>query len=74
MNELTIIEKDRLFLFHLGVAVGVFSVIVPLYQSEIAPEKIRGLIVSLHQLGITIGIGVSFWIGYGKYMKCQKKI
>lgn len=45
---------------------GAFSVLVPLYLSEIAPEKIRGQIVSFHQLGVTIGIDISFWIGYGK--------
>ena len=64
------ILRKRSTLFSLtGLAVGAFSVIVPLYLSEIAPENIRGLIVSLHQLGVTIGIDVSFWIGYGKYEK-----
>ncbi|MGA7509425.1 MAG: sugar porter family MFS transporter [Erwinia billingiae] len=40
----------------LGLAVGVASYTAPLYLSEIAPEKIRGSMISLYQLMITIGI------------------
>lgn len=40
----------------LGVAVGISSYTAPLYLSEIAPEKIRGSMISLYQLMITIGI------------------
>lgn len=40
----------------LGMAVGVASYTAPLYLSEIAPEKIRGSMISLYQLMITIGI------------------
>ncbi len=40
----------------LGLAVGVASYTAPLYLSEIAPEKIRGSMISLYQLVITIGI------------------
>ncbi|MCP1439743.1 SP family galactose:H+ symporter-like MFS transporter [Erwinia persicina] len=40
----------------LGLAVGVASFTAPLYLSEIAPEKIRGSMISLYQLMITIGI------------------
>ena len=52
-----------------GVAVGSLSMVVPLYQSEVAPKAIRGRLISLQQLAITIGIMVSFWVDYGvQYM------
>ncbi|MDI6936049.1 sugar porter family MFS transporter, partial [Serratia sp. Se-PFBMAAmG] len=40
----------------LGLAVGGASYTAPLYLSELAPEKIRGSMISLYQLMITIGI------------------
>ena len=39
--------------------------IVPLYNSEVAPPEVRGALVALQQLAITFGIMISFWIGYG---------
>lgn len=39
--------------------------VVPLYLSELAPPNIRGGLVALQQLGITIGIMVAFWLNYG---------
>ncbi|KAF9515075.1 hypothetical protein BS47DRAFT_1381619 [Hydnum rufescens UP504] len=38
-----------------GLGVGAVSCLVPMYQSECAPKKIRGLIVGLYQLAITFG-------------------
>lgn len=46
--------------FILGVAIGVASFTAPLYLAEIAPESIRGAMISLYQLMITIGILVAF--------------
>ncbi|MCK2181174.1 sugar porter family MFS transporter [Hafnia paralvei] len=46
--------------FLLGAAVGVASFVAPLYLSEIAPEHIRGSMISLYQLMITIGILAAF--------------
>ncbi len=40
----------------LGLAVGIASYTAPVYLSEIAPEKIRGSMISMYQLMITIGI------------------
>ncbi|EJF90371.1 sugar porter family MFS transporter [Bartonella tamiae] len=40
----------------LGVAIGIASYAAPLYLSEIAPEKIRGSMISFYQLLITVGI------------------
>ena len=44
----------------LGVAIGIASFTAPLYLAEIAPERIRGAMISLYQLMITIGILVAF--------------
>ena len=44
----------------LGVAVGVASFTAPLYLSEISPQRIRGGMISMYQLMITIGIVVAF--------------
>lgn len=38
---------------------------VPVYQSECASPKIRGLIVGLAQQMIGVGFIVSTWVGYG---------
>ncbi|WP_424683075.1 sugar porter family MFS transporter [Frateuria sp. YIM B11624] len=42
--------------FILGLAIGIASFTAPLYLAEIAPESIRGAMISLYQLMITIGI------------------
>ncbi len=47
----------RLFI---GLAIGISSFSVPLYIAEVSPTKIRGSLVSLFQLLITIGILVSY--------------
>jgi len=39
-----------------GVGVGTISVLVPLYQSEMAPKWIRGTLVCAYQLSITAGL------------------
>jgi SP family galactose:H+ symporter-like MFS transporter len=44
----------------IGYAIGVASFVVPLYISEVSPAKIRGGLVTLNQLMITIGIFVSY--------------
>lgn len=44
----------------LGLAIGIASFTAPLYLAEVAPEKIRGAMISLYQLMITIGILVAF--------------
>lgn len=48
-----------------GLAIGMLSMVVPLYISELAPPNLRGALVSLQQLGITVGIMVAFWLDYG---------
>jgi len=39
-----------------GVACGGLSVIVPLYQSELAPARLRGKLLSTFQMALTLGI------------------
>lgn len=45
-----------------GFAIGAVSVLSPLYIAEIAPERIRGRLVSLYQLAIVVGILVVFFV------------
>ena len=47
-----------------GIAIGIASYIAPLYISEISPAKYRGLLVSLNQLAITIGILIAYIVDY----------
>jgi sugar porter (SP) family MFS transporter len=54
-----------------GVGIGMLSMTVPLYQSELAPKAIRGRLISLQQFAITIGIMLSFWINYGTNLHLQ---
>ena len=53
--------------FFLGIAIGVASFTAPLYLSEISPERVRGAMISMYQLMITIGIVAAFltntWLG-----------
>ncbi|KAH6909068.1 sugar transporter [Coprinopsis sp. MPI-PUGE-AT-0042] len=51
--------------FVTGLGVGSLSMVVPLYNAEIAPPEVRGSLVALQQLAITFGIMVSFWIDFG---------
>ena len=46
--------------FFLGIAVGMASFVAPLYLSEIAPQSVRGALISMYQLMITIGIVLAF--------------
>ena len=45
-----------------GFGIGMFSMVIPLYQAEIAPPHIRGGLISLQQLSITIGTAIAFWL------------
>jgi sugar porter (SP) family MFS transporter len=48
----------------LGFAIGLGSFTAPLYLAEIAPFHIRGMLVSLNQLAITVGIVLSYVIDF----------
>ena len=47
-----------------GIGIGIASFSAPLYISEVAPANIRGSLVSLNQLAITVGIVVSYLVDY----------
>ena len=47
-----------------GIAIGIASFIAPLYIAEVAPVSIRGALVSLNQLAITIGIVISYLVDF----------
>ncbi|KAI3393550.1 hypothetical protein diail_4141 [Diaporthe ilicicola] len=48
-----------------GLSVGMLTMIVPMYMSEVSTPAIRGTLVVLQQLSITLGILVSYWLEYG---------
>jgi sugar porter (SP) family MFS transporter len=48
----------------LGIALGSSSLIAPAYIAEISPAAVRGRLVSLNQLMITVGILVAYLVGY----------
>ncbi|GGM81003.1 sugar porter family MFS transporter [Dactylosporangium sucinum] len=50
--------------FLLGMAIGTSSLVVPTYIAEMAPRQVRGRLVSLQQLMITVGIFVSYLVGF----------
>ena len=52
-NKIEMLWTGRLLA---GVGVGLVSVVVPLYQSEMAPKWIRGTLVCTYQLFITVGL------------------
>ncbi|HKG08204.1 MAG TPA: sugar porter family MFS transporter [Pedobacter sp.] len=43
-----------------GIGVGIASIVVPLYLSEISPASIRGRLVTCYQLAITVGILLAY--------------
>lgn len=47
-----------------GVAIGVASLIAPLYIAEVAPAHLRGRLVSLNQMAIVTGILLAYFINW----------
>lgn len=47
-----------------GIGVGIASMIVPVYLTEISPAKYRGRIGSMNMLGIAIGIFFAYLVNY----------
>ncbi len=60
-QDVTVLMAGRLLV---GMAIGVASMLTPLYLAEISPARDRGAIVSLNQLCITAGILVSYLVGF----------
>ncbi|KAJ5541463.1 hypothetical protein N7494_006539 [Penicillium frequentans] len=51
--------------FIAGLAIGLMSATIPVYCSEVAPPRIRGMLASMQQWMIGLGIMVAQWVGYG---------
>ena len=47
-----------------GACIGVASLVTPLYLAEMSPAGIRGALVSLNQLAITVGIVVAYFVDF----------
>ena len=60
-NTITVFSFARLLG---GLAIGLASVLTPVYIAEIAPSKNRGTLVSLNQLAIVIGILAAYIINW----------
>jgi SP family galactose:H+ symporter-like MFS transporter len=56
-----VLSIGRVFL---GMAVGIASCVAPLYISESAPDRMRGALVFLFQLAITLGILAAYLVDY----------
>jgi sugar porter (SP) family MFS transporter len=61
-GSLTLLLAGRLLV---GISIGGASMLTPLYLAEIAPARERGALVSFNQLAVTLGILVSYLVGYG---------
>lgn len=48
-----------------GLAIGLASTLAPVYIAEIAPEQTRGMLVSLNQLAIVVGILLAYLSNWG---------
>lgn len=48
-----------------GLAIGVASVLAPLYIAEISPARIRGRLVAMNQMAIVSGILLSYLANWG---------
>ncbi|KIW50162.1 hypothetical protein PV05_11777 [Exophiala xenobiotica] len=53
--------------FITGFGIGALVGLVPLYQSEMSPPRIRGLLVGMHGVLICVGYTSASWIGLGFY-------
>lgn len=55
-----------------GIGVGMLSMVVPMYISEVSPPEIRGSLLVLEEFSIVFGIIVAFWITFGtRYIQSE---
>ena len=47
-----------------GVGIGIVSIVSPIYISEVSPAKIRGTLVSLYQLAVTVGFLLAYLMNW----------
>lgn len=60
-DSITVLVFSRLIL---GLAIGLASVLTPLYLAETAAIEARGAVVAIYQLAMTIGIVCSYSVNY----------
>lgn len=55
-------DFDQLVIYRIigGVGIGVVSIVSPIYISEVSPAKVRGTLVSLYQLAVTMGFLLAY--------------
>ena len=53
--------------FLAGLGVGFLTMIVPLYQAELAHPSIRGRVTALQQFMLGVGALVAAWVSWGTY-------
>lgn len=47
-----------------GIAIGIASMLAPLYMAEVSPARIRGRLVSLNQMAIVTGILLAYLVNW----------
>ena len=47
-----------------GLGIGIVSIVSPMYISEISPAKVRGTMVGLYQLAVTMGLLLAYLVNY----------
>ncbi len=47
-----------------GVGIGIVSIVSPIFISEVSPAKIRGTLVSLYQLAVTMGFLLAYLVNW----------
>ena len=47
-----------------GVGIGIVSIVSPIYISEVSPARIRGTLVSLYQLAVTVGFLLAYLMNW----------
>ena len=47
-----------------GLGIGIVSIVSPMYISEISPARIRGTMVSLYQLAVTLGLLLAYLVNF----------
>ena len=59
-------DFTQLVLFRIvgGFGIGIVSIVSPVYISEVSPAEVRGTLVSLYQLFITIGFLLAYLANY----------
>ncbi|KAI8144822.1 sugar transporter [Fennellomyces sp. T-0311] len=69
VGDLLMVAADSLPKFYAGraitgICIGMLSMVLPLYLTEVVPTSFRGRAIAWHQFCIVLGISVAFWVSY----------